>query len=394
MSSKNYLFISNSSKPAPENYESLQPIILNNYSIPYIEAALNLGYKVTVGVSRKYADKLSCSNYPSVAFYNAKIYRNPLLLVQVYKAYKSLLRILREKDIKVLHCNAPIGGVLGRICGKIKKVDTVIYTVHGLHFYNGLNIVKYYIFYLIEASLARLSDIIITINEEDFAAMSKISQSCKHLKVFKVHGVGIDTDVYDKMQVDRLKVRKSLGINDNEFLIITTGDINKNKNQRVIIEALSILNNKQVHFLICGTGNISKIKKLIRKRKLERNVHVLGFRDDIPSLLKSADLFVLSSYREGLPRSIMEAMAVGLPCVVSDIRGNRDLIDNGLGGILCDSRDSAQFADAIQYVYTNESCRKQYGIYNLEKIKQFDIKVVKKEIQAIYDTILQNGQTS
>lgn len=384
----NYLFISNTSKPSKKEYESLQSITLNNYSIPCVEAAFKLGCKVYMGISRRYAEHVKCTNYPAVQFYNAQIYRNPLNVCQVYNAYKSLISIIRKKNINIIHCNTPIGGALGRFCKQHSNIKTVIYTAHGLHFYKGCNFLQYCIFYMIEKFLTKFTDVIITINDEDFLAMSKMTKRNKHIKVYKVNGVGIDTSLLEATNVDNSCIRRSLGFSENDFLIITVGDLNSNKNQEVIIKALGILGIANIHLIICGIGKKrTYLEKLCKKYHIEKQVHFLGLRNDIPDLLKISNLFILASKREGLPRSVMEAMAVGLPCIVSNIRGNKDLIDNLSGGILCTSYDHYEFADAIKVLYSNESLRNQYGKYNQTKVKNFDVKIVKKQISKIYDSL-------
>lgn len=385
----NYLFIANSSVPSKTEYYSTSPITLSNYYIPCIEAALSKKANVFVGVNRKFTEQIRCENYPQVKFYNAQIYRNPFALLQVYRAYRNLIAFIRNNKISVIHCNTPIGGLLGRVCGKKEKVNKVIYTVHGFHFLNGGN--KYFnkIFYAIEKYLLNKTDTIITINKEDYNAALKMSQDNPHTRVFKVHGVGISTKKFASFRDNTKELRYSLEISNTDFVIITVGDINKNKNQEVVIRAVNHLKNPNIHFLICGKGkHESKLKKLSKQLKIESQIHFLGYRTDIPALLNCADAFVLSSLREGLPRSTMEAMAVGLPCIVSKVRGNIDLIDDKQGGYTCNPIKYIEFANAINNLFTNRNLKDIYGTYNKRKIKEYDIDVVKKEIDSIYSMIL------
>lgn len=383
-----YLFISNTSLLTKEQYESLSPIILDNYSIPYVEAAKKRGCRVYLGINRKYANKIECTNY-DVSFYNASIYRNIFSIPQIVDAYRKLNIFLLKNDIDVIHCNTPIGGLLGRICGKKNRISKIIYTAHGFHFYKGGNKFLNFIFFFVEKILASMTDAIITINEEDYLAASRFKLK-RGGKVYKVHGVGIDTERIISYKIESNDIiDEKLGIEKDDFIIISTGDINKNKNQEVVLKALSFLQNKKIHYLICGVGKKqSYLQSQAIKYGINKQVHFLGYRKDVIKLLKLSDLFILSSYREGLPRSTMEAMSAGLPCIVSNIRGNRDLIINEKGGYLCNPNDYIQFAEAIGKLYSDECLRKEYGRYNQEKVKDFDVEIVKREISSIYDTVL------
>ena len=153
------------------------------------------------------------------------------------------------------------------------------------------------------------------------------------------------------------------------------------------------LNNKNIHYILCGVGNEQEaLQQQANKAGLHDNVHFLGFRNDVKELYKAADCFVMPSFREGLSRSIMEAMASGLPCVVSRIRGNVDLIEDGVGGYLCDPNDAQDFADALAKLAEDESLRKNMAFENLKAIKQFDVHVVENEIKDVYRAVL--GQCS
>jgi len=242
------------------------------------------------------------------------------------------------------------------------------------------------IYYPIEKWLAHYTDYLITINKEDFKQAKGF-----HLKtngvVCYVPGVGIDLQEYSDIQQYRDAKRNELGIQNEDIVIISVGELNANKNNGVIISALSKLKNPHIQYCICGVGeNKEKLQVLARKLGIEKNVHFLGFRSDIKELYSASDIFVLSSFREGLSRSIMEAMAAGLPCIVSRIRGNVDLIEDGKGGFLCVPHDADAFARAINMC--NVDTRQKMGTHNLEKIKRYDISVVKRKIKKIYKEIL------
>ena len=125
-------------------------------------------------------------------------------------------------------------------------------------------------------------------------------------------------------------------------------------------------------------------KKQAEAAGLSDNVHFLGFRNDIKQLYGAVDCFVMPSFREGLSRSIMEAMSTGLPCIVSEIRGNVDMIEQELGGFLCSPTDSASFAEAIRRIADDDALRERMSAFNLENVKKFDSDVVIDEMKNIY----------
>lgn len=385
---RKYLFISNSNKPTKEQYESLKNVELGNVRIPCVESAMSLGYEIYVGVNRLYAEKLECKNKNSINFYNQNIYRSVIDLKNNYIAYNNLMTLLRKEKIDVIHCNTPIGGLLGRICGKKASVRKVIYTAHGFHFYEGAPFINRTIFQWIETWLARYTDVIITMNEEDYEAANKFKLR-NNGKIYYIPGVGIDTKKYQLVNVDKIKIRKSLGISSEDIVLITMGDLIDRKNYTASINSIAKAKNKKLHFLICGKGpKLEALQKLARDLEVENQIHFLGFRSDIPELLSISDVFLFTTFQEGLPRSMMEAMSAGLPCIVSRIRGNLDLIQEGVGGFLRAPNDSDGFAEAINILSSDKNLREKMKLSNLESIKKFDIENVKKEMKKIYESEL------
>lgn len=176
-----------------------------------------------------------------------------------------------------------------------------------------------------------------------------------------------------------------LGIPLDAFLLISVGELNANKNNGVIISAMEKLKNPNIHYILCGIGDKqAELQAQADKAGLHGKVHFLGYRTDVKELYEASDCFVMPSFREGLSRSIMEAMASGLPCVVSKIRGNTDLIDGNKGGFLCDPTDSDGFAEAIDSLCRNASLCAKMSEFNKMKIKEFDTSVVEEEIRDIY----------
>ena len=385
-----YIFISNSTKPKKDEENNRELVKLSEVSRPCLKTALKMEFKVFFGVNRARPEELNCEL--PVSLYDSHTYRSIFALKDNYIAFKNLADLVKNNDIEVIHCNTPVGGLIGRLVGRIYNVKKVIYTAHGFHFFKGAPFLYNTIIKFAERIMARWTDAIITMNEEDYNAAKNFKLK-NNGKVYKVHGVGIDLKKYKNILIDKNIYRQKLGFKTNDILCFSAGDLVARKNYSIAIKAISECNNENIHYLICGTGSdYKKLRELAKELKVFDRIHFLGYRTDIKELLFSSDIFLFSTLQEGLPRSLMEAMAVGLPCVVSNIRGNIDLIENGKGGYLCDVKDSQSFANAIDKLSINSELRAIMGNYNKERIKEFDISVVEKEIEKIYTEVL--GESS
>lgn len=360
-----------------------------------IEAAHSLGIDFFSVANRSQAthnDIAVDEKKYNVKLLHSDIARSPFNFCQNYKAYKQLVEFIKQEKIDYIHCNTPTGGILGRLAGKKCKVKKVIYQAHGFHFYKGAPKKNRLVYYPVEKWLAKYTDALITINKEDFELASKKFRLRNNGKVYYVAGVGIDTNQYLSDGKLRDEKRAELNIPLDAFVVISVGELNENKNNKVIISALEKLKNKNIHYILCGVGDKKEaLKEMAESSGVSENVHFLGYRTDIKALYNASDCFVMPSYREGLSRSAMEAMASGLPCILSDIRGNRDLIENGSGGFLCKPDDVIGFSEAMLKLYGDCLLCEKMKEYNLKKIKDFDTSVVEKEIREIYINELIRG---
>ncbi|MBU5294098.1 glycosyltransferase family 4 protein [Anaerosalibacter bizertensis] len=357
---------------------------ITNFAIPSIVAGQSLGYDFHMAAN--YSNFTDDASKYNLTIHHIDIKRNPFNIKNI-KAYKQMLDLIKKEEFDVIHCNTPIGGVLGRICGAKAGVKKIIYTAHGFHFYKGAPLINNTLYKWVEMYLAKKTDAIITINKEDYEA-------AKHMKlrnngnVYYVPGVGIDVDAIKKVEVDRTKKRAEFGINDNEFVITAVGRLEKNKNVENMISAIAKANDNVI-LLLCGKGEqAGDMKDLAKQLNVEDRVIFAGFRDDIPKILKSSDAYMLISYREGLSRSLMEAMASGLPCIASKIRGNVDLIEDGIGGYLVNPNDVDEIAGSINKIADDIDLKNKMGQVNLKNIKSCSIENVKKQMKEIYKGIL------
>ena len=354
---------------------------ITSFSRASYEAAKKLGMEFHINTNKKVLTP--DDDNIDVHYHYAGIYRNPFSK-DVIKAYQELCEICRENQFDVIHCNTPIGGVLGRIVGKKYKVPKVIYQAHGFHFYKGAPLKNWLVYYPIERWLAHYTNAIITINNEDYERAQGFKLR-KGGKVYYVPGVGIDLSQYELPENTRDIKRTELGLKDSDVALISMGDLIDRKNYPVAIESIAKANNPNLQYFICGKGSEEeKLKKMAEDLGVKDQIHFLGYRTDIKELLKSADIFLFTSKQEGLARSLMEAMASGLACIASNIRGNVDLLENGEGGFLLDVDDAAGFTKYILLLSDNSVLRDKMSQRNKHRIKQYEINEIIKILKKIY----------
>jgi len=310
--------------------------------------------------------------------------RNPLKFSN-FKAYKKLKQLQKERNFDLVYCQQPVGGLMGRLVGKKFKIP-VIYTAHGFHFFKGCSFKNKMIYKTVEKWLSKFTDVLITINDEDYEAAKKMK--AKH--VAKISGIGMEFNKYQPLTESKAEIRKSLNLTENDFAIVTVAEFIKRKNYDTMLETIKEMKKRNVNvkFIICGRGQEEEnIKYKIKELDIEENVMLLGFRKDINRILTASDMFMLASFQEGLTLSVIEAMSYGLPCVVSDVRGNRDLIVDAKGGFVVETTNAVMFADKIEVVINNEEMKNKFAEFNKLESKKYTIQSVVAELEEIYKEI-------
>lgn len=362
---------------------------LNQFSHASMLAAKKLGIDFHIisnwGYESAEEMEADASRY-GITIYQVDFMRNPLHPGNI-KAYKQICDIMKREKFDIVHTNTPIGGVLGRLAACRFHTPNVIYQAHGFHFYKGGPISGWVLYYPVEKVMSSLTDLIITINKEDYSFASTNLHPRRQGKVIYVPGIGIDDKEYSSINVDREQKKRELSIPTHAVMILSVGELNKNKHHEIIIRAMEHI--PDAHYVIAGQGELlNKLKELAAKYSVSDRVHFLGFRDDVKQLYKTADLFCLPSYREGLSASVMEAMASGLPVVCSDIRGNRDLIIPNKGGILVNAEDIQGFTRAIIFLSGSADVRRKMSFFNTNDIKKFSLDKIVGEMESIYSGML------
>lgn len=358
--------------------------MIANFNMENIHILKNEGYDVEVAanfgdidpISNEKKDKmLDALQREGVISHQIDFQRGIGSPVKNIQVILKLRKLISEKKYKFIHTNSPLASALVRIAN-LHKQTKIIYTAHGFQFFKGGRKRDWLLFYPIEKILASQTDVLVTINEEDYTRAKKMGFKI----VEKIPGVGVDIH---KFRPCSEKINNS---NLDKLILLSVGELNNNKNHILVLEAIMNLINKQdIEYWICGTGtNEDKYLEYINKNHLVREVKLLGYRSDINDILEKAHIFVFPSFREGLSVSVIEAMAKGKPVLASNIRGNRDLIDNGKGGVLFNPASSDQLTKILTDCMVNKEKLDEFGRYNLEKVKEYDIKNVNKRMVAIY----------
>lgn len=330
---------------------------------PFMRLMKQHGYQIDAASdTQPFTNKeLACDNSYDVCFP-----RNPFSL-KTFTAYKQIKKIIEENNYDIIHCNSPTAGILTRIAARHSKAK-VIYMAHGFHFFKGAPLLNWLLFYPAEKFVSRYTDILITINSEDYQLAKK---HFKAKQIILLPGVGLDTTKF--ANADR-------SYESTELHLLSVGELNKNKNHEIVIRALAQCS-KNIHYHICGQGPLhDKLVKLAHD--LQVNLHLEGYQHDVKPFLDHADIFIFPSLREGLPKSVMEAMANGLPCIVSDVRGNHDLIDYQGGYVIPNNQQ--EYTAAIKSLATSSALRQKQGEYNKEAVKKYDIKNILPLMEDIY----------
>lgn len=369
--------------------------MIDQFNMSNIDILLKIGYDVDVACNFGYGS--TCSDEKIVELkaklkekgircFQIDFTRSVMNLFQDGKAYKQVRKLVENNKYDLIHCHSPIGGVIGRIVAHETNTK-VIYTAHGFHFYEGGPKKNWFIYYPIEKALSKWTDVLITINKEDYNRAKKkfFAKETRYIP-----GVGVDVEKFEmglknKQQNKKMK-RAELGVSDNDFVLLSVGELQDRKNQRVVIEALHMLNNPNIYYWAVGKGELfPEYLEMIKKYGLEKNVFLLGFRTDIMELCNAADCFVHPSVREGLGIAPLEAMAGGLPLISSYVNGIKDYTENEVSGCcIIDPLSVTEMKKAIEKMYQDVEFRNRCGINNLETVKKFDIKNTNNIMQDIY----------
>ena len=358
---------------------------MNSFFKPHIKMLVEAGHQVDIACN--YNDLALDGLYSELGcnFYQIDFSRSPLSPRNL-KAYGQLKKVVKNGCYDIVHCHTPNAAAVTRlVCRRFRRKNNlkVFYTAHGFHFYKGAPLKNWLVYYPIEKVCSCFTDVLITMNKEDYnLAVAKM----KSKNVKYVHGVGVNISKLSNFETDKISKRNEIGIPCDATLLISVGELIERKNHKVIIDAISKIENDHLHYAIVGKGPLmDDLNEYIKQRNLSNRVHLLGYRRDVPALYKSADLCCFPSIHEGLPVALMEAMACGLPIVCSNIRGNNDLIEDGESGFLVETNDVDAYVKSIKKIVENPTMQQQFGEKSLLSVNNFSLEIVLKEMRSFYE---------
>ena len=354
---------------------------IRHFHIPYLKYFKEKGYEVHVATANDENEKFDyCDKKHTVTFERCPFKPNNI------KAIKQMKKLFEEEKFDVVHCHTPMGGVVTRIAAKNFRKNglKVFYTAHGFHFYKGAPLVNWLVYYPVEKWLARYTDVLITINEEDYNRAKKFKAN----KIEKIDGIGVNEQKFhiEMTEEEKNELRKALGISKNDVVLTYVAELIPRKNQALIIEAMKqiVAENKNVKLFLVGTGILKEqYAKQIKELGLENNVVLTGYRKDVPKIFKITDIVVSTSKQEGLPINLVEAQMSGLPTISTNVRGNNEVTVNEENGYLVN--DKNDLSERILSLCSNKETREKFGENAKENSKKYRLEETLKQMDNIYN---------
>ncbi len=307
-----------------------------------------------------------------------------------YLAIFKLIRIFREYNFDLIYTHTPIASMVVRLANKYSKQNfPILYEAHGFHFHQYQTRVNNFLFKNIEKFFSFYTDGIITINKDDFYMAKELFSKPD---IFYVPGIGVDLNFFDYKKFDKYKIKSELGFSSKDKIIITIADFIKRKNLEVLVDIGASLKEKRKDWkwVIVGDGPLfNKINKQIQDRDMNDFFILAGYQSDVRRYIAASDIFILLSIQEGLPRSLLEAGAFKLPVVVTNIRGNRDVIAHGKNSYLVPPSDIFRAVEYLNSLLNDEKLRKDFGDKLYSKIKKsFSLDVALRKHIEIFERFL------
>lgn len=361
---------------------------IGQFHVPVINALKAAGHEVHGAYHDNSDDKPGLDLSMLDKVFEVPFERSPYS-PQNIKACKILKKIIDEEHYDIIHCHTPVGGVMTRIAARDarKRGTKVFYTAHGFHFYKGAPKKYWAMFYPVEKLLAKDTDVLITINQEDYDLATK---HFKAGKVVKVNGVGVDLSKFHvATEEEKRAAREALGIKPEQFVMIYPADLAKGKNHPMIFRAMARLKDEYPNLLLLCPGQPimeAEYKSCCEQLGVSEMVRFLGYRRDVPNLLAASDCSVSSSCREGLPLNLIEAVASGKYIIATDVRGNADVVKQSGFGTLVKLNDDKSMAEEIRKaIHSTKKSPKR------APAQEFEASTIASHILRLYSESLQKG---
>ncbi|HEY0740170.1 MAG TPA: glycosyltransferase family 4 protein [Chryseosolibacter sp.] len=363
-------------------YTATSDIHLRTFHFPYLHWLIQNGYEVHVAVEKRGDVDLSfCHRVHFLPFKRSPFDPNNV------KAFVGLKKIIRSVHFDIIHCHTPAVSVITRIAAIAarRKGTKVFYTAHGFHFYKGAPLKFWFIFYPLEKILSVVSDVIITINKEDFML---VKERFWNKETYQLKGIGVDTKKFKTLDRQaRTHKRKQLDIPEDAFVVLYVAEFIDRKNHAFLLRNVSALKKRIPNLLILLAGRgelLNKSMELAATLRLTDEVRFLGWRNDVPDLAAVSDVGISTSKQEGLGLGLAEEMLCSVPVVATEDRGHREMIEHGVNGFMFAQEDDQSFISCITALYEDNNLRERFGVNAYHKALEFRIENSLHDMGNIY----------
>ncbi|MRS11750.1 MAG: glycosyltransferase [Actinobacteria bacterium] len=303
-------------------------------------------------------------------------------------------RMVREGGYDVVWAHTPVAAMLTRYALRkhVPGHPAVIYTAHGFHFYEGGSARTNRLYRSIERRAARWTDFLVTINREDFDAACTFG-TIRADRVRYIPGIGVDVDAYRSTSLaEAQQVRRELNVPEDAVLVTMIAEFTANKRHDLALDALARVRDPRVVLALVGDGPLeAHVRAEVARRGLEARVRLAGYRRDLPAILAASDALLLCSEREGLNRSVLEAMAAGIPVIGTATRGIADAVSDAEGWIV-PKDDPVTLAAAIDEAAADPAERDRRGAAAHERaVREFALEGVLEAYDALFAEALTLG---
>ena len=316
----------------------------------------------------------------------------------LWRSCRAIKQMLDAEKFDMVHVHTPVAALAGRVAARLAGVPNIVYTAHGFYFHEHMPWPKRALHIGLEWLAGRATDLLLTQAEEDAATARRLG-----LARGPIHAIGNGSDPARfrpalPEETARADIRASLGTPRDRPVILMVGRLVAEKGYPELIEAMRDVD---AELWVVGerlasdhAGSIdAAVAAAERDPVLKTRIRLLGYRSDVPDLLRAADIFTLPSHREGMPRSIVEAMLTGLPVVATDIRGSREEVVDGQTGLLVPVCDPKTLAAALSRLAGDAALRAKLGAAGLARARDLydETKVVARQLDLIEALRLRNA---
>lgn len=365
---------------------------LRFFLAPYAAHLRALGWRVDAAANGAAGDPALRDAFDHA--YDLPLTRSPFNVPRLVRSERAIREVLEISRPDIVHVHSPIAAFVSRLAVRRLPADrrpAVAYTAHGFHFHGGGNPVTNAFFLGAEKMAGRWTDRLIVINAEDHVAALR-HRIVRPSRLVRMPGIGVDTDVFSPTGVadaDVGRARAALGAAPGDPLFVVIAEYNRNKRPGDAIRALARMRHTEARLALAGGGPLqARLEELATRCGVADRVRVVGFVDDIRPMVAGATALVLTSRREGLARSIMEALALEVPVIASTARGNRELVSPD-SGRLVRTGDVGGYAAAMDWMIDHPRERDAMGLRGrVRMVEQYDVRTLILRHEDLYRQML------